>query len=308
MDTAVHVHETSLRATSHLVTSMVDRDAYLDLEDHRECVVRWSLYGRTERLGHEQKFVDAQGVDKPAVKCQDILAGAAGLWLLVIPDRLNGNSLSAEEFRDNLRLRYNLLPLDMPQLCNGCGAPMTVEHALCCKVGGLVHIRHDKVADEVHHLCGCALSFGSIERKPQIYSSVSHQQRLDASSDAPIGEEDSWTAPTDQTLPTGECGDARAHGFWQRGCTAIYDVRITDTQSCSYRNKDYQKVLAQQEKEKKNQYLQPCLEMRKDFTPLVYSVDGITGREAKNAEKHLAYHLSEKWHKQFPQMVYYVRI
>jgi hypothetical protein len=48
--------------------------------------------------------------------------------------------------------------------------------------------------------------------------------------------------------------------------------------------------------------------MRKDFTPLVYSVDGITGREAKNVKKRLAYHLSEKWHKQLPQMVYYVRI
>ncbi len=57
-------------------------------------------------------------------------------------------------------------------------------------------------------------------------------------------------------------------------------MRITDTQSCSYRNKDYQKVLAQQEKEKENQYLHPCLEMQKDFTPLVYSVDGIAGREA----------------------------
>ncbi len=67
-------------------------------------------------------------------------------------------------------------------------------------------------------------------------------------------------------------------------------------------------VLAQQEKEKKSQYLCPCLEMGKDFTPLVYSVDGIAGREAKNAEKRLAYHLSEKWHKQFPQMVYYVWI
>ena len=120
----------------------------------------------------------------------------------------------------------------------------------------------------------CALSFGRVEREPQIYSSVSRQQRLDASSDAPSGEED----------------------------------RITDTQSRSYRNKDYQKVLAQQEKEKKNQYLRPCLEMRKDFTPLVYSVDGIAGREAKNAEKCLAYHLLEKWHKQLPQMVYYVRI
>jgi hypothetical protein len=85
-------------------------------------------------------------------------------------------------------------------------------------------------------------------------------------------------------------------------------VRITDTQSHSYSNKDYKKVLAQQEKEKKNQYLCPCLEMRKDFTPLVYSVDGITGREAKNAEKRLVYHLLKKWHKPLPQMVYYVWI
>jgi hypothetical protein len=158
------------------------------------------------------------------------------------------------------------------------------------------------VADEWRHLCGCALSFafGHVEREPQIYSSVSRQQRLDASSDAPSGEEDDPTAPTDQTPPTSKCGDVSAHGFWQRGRTAIFDVRITDTQSCSYRSKDYQKELAQQENEKKNQYLRPCLEMGKDVTPLVYSVDGIAGREAKNAEKRLAYHLSEKWHKQLP--------
>jgi hypothetical protein len=235
---------------------------------------------------------------KPAVKRQDILAGAAGLWLLVIPDCLNGNSLSAQEFRDNLWLRYNLLLLDM----------LTVEHALCCKGGGLVHIRHDDVADEWRQLCGCALSFGRVKREPQIYSSVSRQQWLDASSNAHSGVEDDPTAPTDLTPPTGKRGDASAHGFWQRGGTAVFDMRITDTQSCSYWNKDNQKGLAQQKKEKKNQYLCSCLEMQKDFTPLVYSVNGITGREAKNAEKCLAYHLSEKWHKQLPQMVYYVQI
>ena len=70
---------------------MVDKDAHLNLEDHRECVVHWGQYGRTARLGCEQKFVDARGVDKPADKRRDILAGAAGLWILVIPDRLNGN-------------------------------------------------------------------------------------------------------------------------------------------------------------------------------------------------------------------------
>ena len=140
VDTAVHVHETSLHATSHLVTSMVDKEAYLNLEDQRECVVCRGQYGRMAHLGCEQKFVDARGVNKPAIKRRDILDGAAGLWLLVIPNCLNGNSLSAEEFRDNLRLRYNVLPLDMLQLCDGCGVPMTVKHALCCKVGDLVHI------------------------------------------------------------------------------------------------------------------------------------------------------------------------
>jgi hypothetical protein len=111
---------------------------------------------------------------------------------------------------------------------------------------------------------------------------------LEALPGAPSREENTTTALTDQTPPTSKRGDAGGHGFWQRGHTAIFDV--------------------QQEKDKKNQYLHPCLEMRKDFTPLVYSVNGIAGIEAKNAEKHLAYHLSEKWHKPLPQMVYYVRI
>jgi hypothetical protein len=98
---------------------------------------------------------------------------------------------------------------------------------------------------------------------------MSCQQRLDALSNAPSGEEDTPTAPTDQTPPTSKRGDAGAHGFWQCGRTAIFDVLIMDIWSCSYQNKDYKKVLVQQEKEKKNQYLCLCLEMRKDFTPLV---------------------------------------
>ena len=62
-------------------------------------------------------------------------------------------------------------------------------------------------------------------------------------------------------------------------------MRITDTDARSYRKKEFAKVLEQHEKEKKDKYLQNCLEMRKDFTPMVYSVDGIAGREARNAEK-----------------------
>jgi hypothetical protein len=69
-----------------------------------------------------------------------------------------------------------------------------------------------------------------------------------------------------------------------------------------------EKVLADQEQEKKNKYLATCHELRKDFTPLVYSVDGMAGREAKMMEKRLASYLANKWHRPYPQMVPYVRL
>ncbi len=41
---------------------------------------------------------------------------------------------------------------------------------------------------------------------------------------------------------------------------------------------------------------------------MVYSVDGIAGREARNAEIRLATHLASKWNCGYSQMVYYVRV
>jgi hypothetical protein len=85
-------------------------------------------------------------------------------------------------------------------------------------------------------------------------------------------------------------------------------MRITDTDARSYRKKEFGKVLSQHEKEKKDKYLRTCLEMRKDFTPMLYSVDVIAGREARNAERRLATHLASKWKRGYSQMVYYVRV
>ena len=68
------------------------------------------------------------------------------------------------------------------------------------------------------------------------------------------------------------------------------------------------KVLATHEKEKKTKDLAPLHKHRKDFTPMVYSIDDIAGREAKRAEKHLAAVLAAKWRKEYSKMVYYVRV
>jgi len=307
VDTTHGVHSASLAATRHLTVSLVCRDTRFDLGTHRTCAAEAGQAARRSRLTDEQLFLDARGRDNPSVARRDKRNCAAGAWLSVFPNRLNGTGLSADEWRDNVRLRYNHSPLEMPAACDGCGAKMSVEHALSCKTGGLVHIRHDDVADEWRHLCGTALSPCRVEREPRIFSSVSRRVQTAACSSA----HDSSTPTADALHPpavTEERGDASCHGFWARGRTTIFDMRITDTDARSYRKKEFAKVLEQHEKEKKDKYLQNCLEMRKDFTPMIYSVDGIAGREARNAEKRLATHLASKWKREYSQMVYYVRV
>ena len=47
--------------------------------------------------------------------------------------------------------------------------------------------------------------------------------------------------PTSQSLERG--GVAGVHGFWECGHPCVFDIRITDTNAQSYRNKDVDKVL-----------------------------------------------------------------
>jgi hypothetical protein len=102
-------------------------------------------------------------------------------------------------------------------------------------------------------------------------------------------------------------GDVAAHGFWRRGTTAIFDIRITDTNAPTYRGQDPHKVLAKQEKEKKAKYVGPCLAGRRTFTPLVFSVDGLRGTEANAASKQLASRLSAKWKRAYSDVCGFVR-
>ena len=67
-------------------------------------------------------------------------------WLSVVPHRLNGMEFYQEEFRDNLCLRYSMMPQDIPATCDGCGKRLSREHALSCPKGGLVLEQHNDAA------------------------------------------------------------------------------------------------------------------------------------------------------------------
>ena len=97
-------------------------------------------------------------------------------------------------------------------------------------------------------------------------------------------------------------GDVAVHGFWSRGMMAVFDIRVTDTDSNSYRNTDPAKVLKKHETEKKNKYGEACRQAHMHFTPLVFSVDGMEGGELTAARKRLASRLAAKWRRKYSQV------
>ena len=58
----------------------------------------------------------------------------ASSWLNAMPLADQGLALNKQEFRDSLRLRYDLPLVDLPSHCI-CGDKFTVGHALSCKKG-----------------------------------------------------------------------------------------------------------------------------------------------------------------------------
>jgi hypothetical protein len=102
-------------------------------------------------------------------------------------------------------------------------------------------------------------------------------------------------------------GDVGAHGFWKRGRTTIFDVMICDTDAKSYGNRTSKKVLEGAALRKKSKYEEACLERRRDFTPMIYSVDGMADKHARAAEKRIAGILAAKWTRQYSQMASFVR-
>ena len=213
-----------------------------------------------------------------------------GAWLTALPTTWNDTVLSAEEFCDNLHHRFGLTPLHLPSRCDGCQQRFTVEHALQCKKGGLIHSRHDDFAQEWHELCAKALKPSNVSDEP----AIPHAQTQ-------------GTQGNRAPLPPDLRGDIGAHGFWQRGRTAIFDVRITDTDAPSYRSRAPAKVLQSQEREKKDKYNGPCREAHLTFTPLVYSVDGLEGKEARAARRRLASHLADKWDQKYSIVSNFIR-
>ena len=90
--------------------------------------------------------------------------------------------------------------LQLPPFCDGCSAPFTTTHALDCQKGGLVSQRHNEIRDLLCDLSSMAWS--KVTKEPVV------------------------TEPSSDSSGGGLIADC---GIWQRQSTALFDVRITDS-------------------------------------------------------------------------------
>ena len=164
--------------------------------------------------------------------------------------------------------------------------------------------RHDEVNLELGDLRVRALKPSSVRDEPLIQPGRGEGGEKAAVVDG-ADVADSPVASPKKT--NGERGDMLYRNLWEVGTDCITDVRICDTDAASYRTKTPEKVLEEAEEAKKKKYLHHCLEQRRHFTPLVFSVDGLMGKEAQAFLRRLAQLLSRKWEQPYSQVCGYVR-
>ena len=199
----------------------------------------------------------------------------ASWWLTAVPLVDQGLVLNKQEFRDSLRLRYNMPLSDLPSKCV-CGEKYTVCHALSCKKGGFVAQRHDGVRNLLTSLIGKVCT--NVEVEPQL-------QPLD---------NERFNLRSAVTSPEARL-DFKAGGFWSRGVTAFFDVRVTHVNSKCNQGKETSTIFKEQEEEKKRKYQQRVLDVEMgSFTPLVFGTNGGMGADCNCFLKRLAEKLSEK--------------
>ena len=138
----------------------------------------------------------------------------ANSWLNAMPLADQSLALNRQEFRDSLRPRYNLPLVDIPSQ-GVCGDKFTVGHALSCKKGGFVAQRHDGVHDLLTAFINKVCNNVEIEPRLQpLDNERLHLRSAVTSSEARL--------------------DIKAGGFWSRGVTAFFDVRVTHVISKCY--------------------------------------------------------------------------
>ena len=103
--------------------------------------------------------------------------------------------------------------------------------------------------------------------------------------------------------------DIRARGFWRKGQNAFFDVRTTNPDNASQKEKPIKSVLRNHKQEKKRQYNARVMEIEQGTcTPIVVTVKGVMGLDGNRFHKTLAERISNKTGEKYEDVTRLIRV
>ena len=210
----------------------------------------------------------------------------AGSWLTTPLVHSLGFGLNKQEFRDAICLRYGWRIPHTPSHCQ-CGQKNDTDHALSCKKGGYIIMRHNRIRDL------------EAEMMREVCTDVKIEPPL-----LPLANENLVNGNQAENARL----DVSGNGIWGPMQKTFLDIRVMHPNSPTYVNKEIAQVYKAHEREKKRTYNERIIQVEKgSFTPIVVSTFGGMGQEAESFHKRLAQLIADKRNETYSHVVNYIR-
>ena len=274
---APRYHQNSIRMTEVLVETIVrQHDPEFVKREIDSKQVKITIKAEKNAIDEDKKkFVEEQLDERRQKVFTAITEKGASNWLNTLPLKEHNFYLDKQTFWDSVYLRYGIQLTRLPTTCV-CDSIYSIEHALTCKIGGFVNIRHNEIRDFTAELLSEVCNDVSVE--PLLTPLTGETFRYK-------------TANTEDHARL----DVSARGVWVKGSKAFCDVRVFNPLARSYSNLTLKASHKSNEDSKKREYKDRVIEVEHGtFTPLVFSCLGGMSTECAHFYNRLADRVSEK--------------
>jgi len=278
VEAAEDQHRNSVQLTDSLSKLIIEQDAKGEV-DHSQIMIVKQEISKARDVQQKIRLAKIETGDaltkKEKKKLKMNQEKGASNWLTTLPLRDTGFSLNKQEFRDAVALRYCLPVHGIPEACV-CGNEFTTDHAMICKKGGFVSLRHNEVRDITYEMMTEVCR--EVEQEPVLLPLSGEQLRYQTSN-----------------IQENARLDISARGFWTRGERAFFDIRVFDPTAPSYINQTLEAAHKRQENEKRRAYEERIINIEHaSFTQLVFSVTGGMSTGTLKTYSRLAEMLADK--------------
>ena len=288
VETADIEHQTSIKITGNLKRMIYNQDTTLQNYDEGavKLLINKTKADKEKRLTQEFESIKSQVDDDMKRNLELAREKGSGSWLIALPISSLGYVLNKQELRDSLCLRYGWKIPKTPFFCH-CGKQNSVDHALICKTGGYVHMRHDRIRD----------------LEASILRDICKDVRVEPEL-LPVGNSTVGSSTTGEKSRL----DVSAVGIWSPMERTFMDVKIVHPNAPSHKNKDLNQIFKESETKKKHKYNQRVMQVEKaTFTPLIFSTTGGMASECIKFHKKVAVLVSNKTKEEYSHVMNHLR-